>query len=76
MIPRSEHPRPDFQRANWLCLNGQWDFSFATDCFDRTITVPYACETELSGINDRGFHDTVWYRRNFRLPQVMEGKQI
>lgn len=20
------HPRPDFERTNWLCLNGEWDF--------------------------------------------------
>ena len=76
MIPRSEHPRPDFQRENWLCLNGQWDFSFGTDCFDRSITVPYACETKLSGIHDKGFHDTVWYCKHFSLPQTMVGKRV
>ena len=27
-IPRSEYPRPDRVRADWLCLNGQWDFAF------------------------------------------------
>ena len=27
-VPRPEHPRPDFQRANWLSLNGSWDFRF------------------------------------------------
>ena len=25
-VPRSEHPRPDRKRAEWLCLNGEWDF--------------------------------------------------
>ena len=25
-IPRNEHPRPDRMRADWLCLNGTWDF--------------------------------------------------
>lgn len=75
-IPRSEHPRPDFMRENWLCLNGAWDFSFDTPSFDRTIIVPYACETALSGIHDASFHKAVWYRRSFRLPQTMQGMRI
>ena len=27
-IPRSEHPKPQFERNNWLNLNGEWDFEF------------------------------------------------
>lgn len=27
-IPRPEHPRPDFRREDWLCLNGWWEFAF------------------------------------------------
>ena len=27
-IPLPEHPRPDFERANWMNLNGVWDFEF------------------------------------------------
>jgi hypothetical protein len=23
-IPRSEYPRPQFVRPDWLCLNGEW----------------------------------------------------
>ena len=25
-IPRSEYPRPQFVRDDWLCLNGAWQF--------------------------------------------------
>ena len=25
-IPRSEYPRPQFVREDWLCLNGEWGF--------------------------------------------------
>lgn len=75
-LPRSEHPRPDFCRDNWLCLNGQWDFSIGEKTFDRKIQVPYACETELSGIGDKGFHKTVWYRKTFSLPEAMAGKEL
>ena len=27
-IPLPEHPRPDFERADWLNLNGYWAFTF------------------------------------------------
>src|SRR5258708_29865965 len=27
-IPLPEHPRPDFQRVEWLNLNGRWRFAF------------------------------------------------
>ena len=75
-IPRSEHPRPDFKRDNWLCLNGAWDFSIGEKSFEKTIIVPYACETPLSGIHDKGFHKTVWYRKTFVLPPEMRDKKI
>ena len=26
IIPRSEYPRPQFVRSDWLCLNGEWQF--------------------------------------------------
>lgn len=75
-MPRSEYPRPQFRRDSWLCLNGEWDFSFENNTFDKKIIVPYACETALSGIEDRGFHKTVWYRRTFSLPEEMRGKLV
>ena len=76
MIPRSEYPRPEFRREQWLCLNGQWDFSVGDNTFDKKITVPYACEAPMSGIGDKGFHKQVWYRRSFTLPEAMLGKRI
>ena len=27
-IPRSEYPRPQFARALWFNLNGEWEFAF------------------------------------------------
>ena len=75
-IPRSEHPRPDFERDNWMCLNGEWDFSLDEKKFDRTIIVPFAFETELSGIGDKEFHKMGWYRKTFKLPQRMKAKRV
>ena len=27
-VPRSEYPRPQFERADWVNLNGTWGYSF------------------------------------------------
>ena len=40
MIPRSEYPRPQFIRSDWMTLNGEWefahDYSVNTSCFGST----------------------------------------
>lgn len=64
-IPRSEFPRPDFVREHWLSLNGPWSFSFDAAVFDRTILVPFCCQSPSSGIGETADHETVWYRRSF-----------
>jgi beta-galactosidase/beta-glucuronidase len=77
-VPRPEHPRPDFVRADWQTLNGPWEFEFddqdrglrerwyeARAAFSKTIVVPYTLQSRLSGIGDTSFHDVVWYRRSF-----------
>ena len=61
-IPRPLHPTPDKVRANWMNLNGPWDFSFETPTFDRQITVPFSWESPLSGIGEE-YKGTGWYRR-------------
>ena len=54
-IPLPEHPRPDFERAEWVNLNGDWSFRFdpanagererwfdaAPGGFPLTIRVPF-----------------------------------
>lgn len=76
IIPRNEYPRPQFVRREWVNLNGQWEFSFDTDLFDKKITVPYCYQSKLSGIHIQKPYDTVWYRRKFTLLESMKGKQI
>ena len=70
MIPRAEHPRPDWERGHWLNLNGAWDFAFsdAVICpeLDRTITVPYSWAAPLSGVGE-DVKGTGWYRRTARF---------
>lgn len=69
-IPRAEHPRPDWQRKNWLNLNGEWAFGFseAEQCpeLDRIIAVPFSWAAPLSRVaEDR--KGTGWYRRTARF---------
>ncbi|QJD82113.1 glycoside hydrolase family 2 protein [Cohnella herbarum] len=86
---RSEHPRPQFVRKDWLSLNGQWEFEFDDHGIgegegwykgDRPlgsrIQVPFAYQSRLSGIADPDFHDTVWYRSALEVPASYAGKQI
>lgn len=75
-ILRTEYPRPQFCREQWMTLNGEWDFSFDTEEYKRKICVPFVYESKLSGIGEKEFHQTVWYRRSFEIPGEWEGKQI
>ncbi|MDR1392731.1 MAG: beta-galactosidase [Bifidobacteriaceae bacterium] len=79
-IPRPEYPRPQFARARWLNLNGEWEFEFdpGDSGLERgllkrgltdKIVVPFAPESELSGIGAPDFHEAVWYRRRVDIPE-------
>ena len=68
MVARPEYPRPDFRRAEWVNLNGEWEFGAGEKpIFDRVIVVPYCAESQLSGVGDM-LGDVVWYRRRFDAP--------
>lgn len=86
---RFEYPRPQFQRADWINLNGTWEFAFDDKrvgdqdkwhlnqqaVFDQKIQVPFTFQSELSGIGDTGFHDLVWYRKSIEIPSDWQGKR-
>lgn len=88
-IPRPEFPEPQFERADWMSLNGQWEFAFddadagldahwynGAQKFDRSITVPYCFESKLGGIADTSFHPWVWYNRRITLPAAWQGRRV
>lgn len=88
-VPLNEYPRPQLQRANWLCLNGKWDYiggkqaptalnpSKPASFEGKTeqILVPYCPESVLSGI-ERNLEINLWYRRTFETPASWKGKQV
>ena len=47
-IPWQVYPRPQMKRASWVNLNGTWEFSVGEE--HHTIVVPFAPESQLSGI--------------------------
>ena len=76
------HPRPRLTRERWFDLCGTWEFAYddenaglgerwfdRPERFERRIEVPFPPESELSGINDKGYHPVVWYRRSFAAVQ-------
>ncbi len=78
-IPRCEHPNPQFERAEWLNLNGEWDFEFdfgnskgesgiiERKDWETKIIVPFCPESKLSGIEYTDFISAVWYRKSVNI---------
>jgi beta-galactosidase/beta-glucuronidase len=87
-LPRPEYPRPQFVRQEWLNLNGEWEFAFDdADVglsegwwdgrpLDLRIQVPFAYQSELSGIHDRGIHEVVWYARTLEVPEEWRKQDV
>ena len=87
-VPRAEYPRPQFERASWVNLNGEWTCSFdfggsgmergfyKSKGFDKKITVPFCPESKLSGIGYTDFINHFWYQRSISIPQEWDGKNI
>lgn len=86
--PRPEYPRPQFERADWVNLNGTWTYTFdfgktgvnrgfeKSTGFDGKITVPFCPESSLSGVQYTDFINGMWYQRTINIPANWEGKKI
>lgn len=86
--PRPEHPRPDFQRAGWLNLNGPWQFEIDAKGdgearglmnghdLARQIVVPFCPESKLSDVGVTEYMPRVWYRRFFQTPAALRGGRL
>jgi hypothetical protein len=86
-IPLPEHPRPDMERADWVNLNGRWDFAFDPKnegeggaWFRRAlpspkrILVPFSWGAPASGVADSA--DIGWYARTVTIPERWRGRRV
>jgi hypothetical protein len=72
--PKPEYPRPDLDRSErWLSLNGAWDFE--TEDGQTTITVPFAWETDASGVA-RPWLEAARYRREIAVPADWDDARV
>ena len=86
--PRPEYPRPQFERAEWINLNGPWTYTFDFGCsglaqgyaasegFSGQIIVPFCPESELSGVGYKDFIPCMWYQRKVDVPAAWAGKKV
>ncbi len=86
--PRAEYPRPQFERTEWVNLNGEWTYTFdfvgsglerklnESQGFDGRITVPFCPESKLSGVGYTDFINNIWYQRRISAPQAWLDKHI
>jgi beta-galactosidase/beta-glucuronidase len=79
------YPRPQLERAEWINLNGEWDFAIDVEgrlrdprdvVWDSKILVPFSPETPASGIGNTGFYQAVWYRRTFEPPALSATQRL
>ena len=87
-IPRNEYPRPQFERKEWINLNGEWTYAFdfsrsgtekgwrKTSGFESRITVPFCPESRLSGVGFTDFIEVIWYHRKIEIPAEWAGRKI
>lgn len=87
-LPRPEYPRPQFQREEWLNLNGEWSYEFDfgnsgkerglkdSKGFKEKIIIPFCPESKLSGVSYQDFIENIWYHKQITLPKQWNGKRI
>ncbi|SEF75837.1 glycoside hydrolase family 2 protein [Parabacteroides chinchillae] len=78
-----EYPRPQMERADWVNLNGEWDYAIKPKgevepaSFDGKILVPFAVESSLSGVQKEvGENNELWYKRSFTVPSSWKNKDV
>ena len=86
---RAEQPRPDWEREDYVNLNGWWDFSFDPNEvgqsqgwyqedkeMDQIINVPFCWESSLSGIENPNYLGQAWYQKKITVDESWEGRKL
>ncbi|WP_022867814.1 glycoside hydrolase family 2 protein [Schaalia vaccimaxillae] len=86
--PLNHYPRPMLERAEWINLNGWWDYAIVGQhnseaaplplaSWDGKIRVPFAVESAASGVHKRFTPaDTLVYERSIDIPKKWQGRRI
>jgi len=80
----AEYPRPQLVRERWTNLNGTWEYAITDSSaatppakFDGSILVPFAVESQLSGVQKTvNEQQLLWYRRTFTAPARKNGERL
>jgi beta-galactosidase/beta-glucuronidase len=78
-----EYPRPQLRRAEWLNLNGLWEYAITPKDqvglpdFNGQILVPFPLESALSGVKRAlQANERLWYRRTFQVPESWRAQRV
>ena len=75
-VPWEAYPRPQMRREDWLCLNGEWEFSVAGGKPGK-IRVPFCPESLLSEVEaPPAVGEMLLYRRSFFVPESWSGRHV
>lgn len=79
----TDYPRPQLVRADWLSLNGLWDYAVTPDsaeppgAYQGRILVPFPVESALSGVGrELDEQHLLWYHRTFSVPTAWRDRRI
>lgn len=86
---RAERPRADWERADYVNLNGWWDFSFdpneigqeqgwfaADKQMEQMINVPFCWESPLSGVENPDYQGQAWYQKKVVVDENWDGRKL